>query len=95
MSAGNALVPGLKPGPCPPDSDAAPLTEAELHADAVGCWYEANREIRDRTAAGITGMDVPTAPWTAEDVAYWTGTARYEPWRDVAALFRTRREGAP
>lgn len=34
-----------------------------------------------------TGMDVPTK-WTAEDAAYWTGTARYQPWKDVAAFFR-------
>jgi hypothetical protein len=36
----------------------------------------------------VTGMDVPTEPWTAEDVAFWTGTARYQPWKDIAAFFR-------
>ena len=35
-----------------------------------------------------TGMDVPTDPWTAEDVRFWTGTATYQPWKDVAAFFR-------
>ena len=38
-----------------------------------------------------TGMDVPTEPWSAEDIAFWTGTPRYQPWKDVAAFFR--REG--
>lgn len=36
------------------------------------------------------GMDVPCDPWTAEDIAFWTGTRRYEPWKDVAAFFKTR-----
>ena len=36
-------------------------------------------------------MDVPTEPWSAEDIAFWTGTPRYQPWKDVAAFFR--REG--
>ena len=27
-------------------------------------------------------------PWTAEDVAFWTGTATYQPWKDVAAYFK-------
>jgi hypothetical protein len=35
-----------------------------------------------------TGMDVPIGPWGAEEVAYWTGTPRYQPWKDVAAFFR-------
>jgi len=35
-----------------------------------------------------TGMDVPTGPWGAEEVAFWTGTPRYQPWKDVAAFFR-------
>lgn len=34
------------------------------------------------------GMDVPTEPWTAEDVKFWTGTKRYQPWKDVAAFFK-------
>ncbi len=37
-----------------------------------------------------TGMDIPFGRWTAADVAYWTGTPRYQPWKDVAALFRER-----
>lgn len=35
-----------------------------------------------------TGMDIPTEPWTAEDVAFWSGSARYQPWKDVAAFFK-------
>ena len=35
-----------------------------------------------------TGLDIPCDPWTAEDVAFWTGTATYQPWRDVAAFFK-------
>jgi len=35
-----------------------------------------------------TGMDVPIGPWGAEEVAFWTGTAHYQPWKDVAAFFR-------
>ena len=34
------------------------------------------------------GMDVPTEPWTAEDVRFWTATKTYQPWKDVAAFFR-------
>jgi hypothetical protein len=33
-------------------------------------------------------MDVPTSPWTAADAAHWTGTERYQPWKDVAAFFK-------
>jgi len=36
-----------------------------------------------------TGMDVPTQRWTAEDTAFWTGTPHYQPWKDVAAFFRS------
>lgn len=35
-----------------------------------------------------TGMDIPIGRWTAGDVAFWTSTSRYTPWRDVAAFFR-------
>lgn len=45
------------------------------------------REISDEEYI-VCGMDVPCGPWTAEDAAFWTGTARYQPWRDVAAFFR-------
>lgn len=34
------------------------------------------------------GMDVPSDPWTAEDVAFWSGSPTYQPWKDVAAYFR-------
>lgn len=64
------------------------LTAAELDEDLWLSWWEAHAELRDRCAAGITGMDVPTEPWTAADTAFWSGTARYQPWKDVAALFR-------
>lgn len=37
-----------------------------------------------------TGMDVPIGPWGAEEVAFWTGTERYQPWKDVAAFFRVK-----
>lgn len=39
-----------------------------------------------------TGMDVPIDPWTAEDVAFWTATPTYQPWKDVAALFGAEME---
>lgn len=43
-----------------------------------------------------TGMDAPCDPWTAEDVAFWTGSRTYQPWKDVAAFFReTERADAP
>lgn len=35
-----------------------------------------------------TGMDVPIAPWTQEDITFWTGTKTYQPWKDVAAFFK-------
>jgi len=70
-----------------PEADLA-LTPTELESDTWASWWGAHAAIRDLAAAGITGMDVPTDPWTAEDVRYWTGSARYEPWRDVAELFR-------
>jgi hypothetical protein len=35
-----------------------------------------------------TGMDVPDGTWGEDDIAFWTGTARYQPWKDVAAFFR-------
>lgn len=38
----------------------------------------------------FVGMDVPTGMWGAEEVAFWTGTARYQPWKDVAAFFRSK-----
>lgn len=35
------------------------------------------------------GMDVPLAgSWGPEDVRFWTGTVRYQPWKDVAGFFR-------
>lgn len=35
------------------------------------------------------GMDVPLAgTWGPEDEAFWTGTERYQPWKDVASFFR-------
>jgi hypothetical protein len=37
-------------------------------------------------------MDVPIDPWTAEDVAFWTATPTYQPWKDVAALFGAEME---
>ena len=51
---------------------------------------------RETTEAGgpatidgvCTSMDAPIDPWTAEDVRFWTGTATYQPWKDVAAFFR-------
>lgn len=37
----------------------------------------------------FVGMDVPSADtWGSEDVAFWTGTARYQPWKDVTAFFK-------
>lgn len=36
----------------------------------------------------VTGFDVPDEPWSAETVAFWTGTVHYQPWKDVAAFFR-------
>ena len=27
-------------------------------------------------------------PWTEEDIAFWTGTSTYQPWKDVAAFFK-------
>jgi D-ribose pyranose/furanose isomerase RbsD len=37
----------------------------------------------------LCGMDVPVpGSWSAEDVAFWTGTPHYQPWKDVAAFFR-------
>lgn len=36
-----------------------------------------------------TGMDIPIGPWGAEEIAFWTGTERYQPWKDVAAFFRS------
>ena len=35
-----------------------------------------------------TGMDVPIDRWTDEDVAFWTGSPTYQPWKDVADFFR-------
>ena len=36
----------------------------------------------------FVGMDVPLpGAWRPEDVAFWTGTERYQPWKDVAAFF--------
>jgi hypothetical protein len=32
-------------------------------------------------------------PWTAEDIAFWTGTPTYQPWKDVAAFFRDTNQG--
>lgn len=41
-----------------------------------------------------TGMDVPDlSSWTAEDIAFWTGTARYQRWKDVAAFFKCQERG--
>lgn len=37
-----------------------------------------------------TGMDVPVDVWGPDDVAFWTGTERYQPWKDVAAFFKVR-----
>lgn len=34
-----------------------------------------------------TGFDVPIDPLTAEDIAFWTGSPRYQPWKDVAQFF--------
>jgi hypothetical protein len=55
--------------------------------------------IRDDDAV-CTGMDVPcghrqptsypNAYWGPEDVAFWTGTDRYQPWKDVAVFFRVK-----
>lgn len=39
----------------------------------------------------VTGMDVPTNRRSEEDIAFWTGTPSYQPWRDVAAFFRGER----
>lgn len=39
----------------------------------------------------FVGMDVPLLDaWGPEDVAFWTGTCRYQPWKDVAAFFRVQ-----
>jgi len=35
-----------------------------------------------------TGMDLPIGPWGEIEVAFWIGTARYQPWKDVAAFFK-------
>lgn len=45
---------------------------------------------------GCTGMDVPIGPWGDEEVAFWTGTARYQPWKDVSSFFKCqeRRQAA-
>lgn len=73
---------------------AQPLTPTELESDTWASWWGAHAAMRDLCAAGITGMDVPTERWTKEDAAYWTGTARYQPWRDVADLFRPKGDEA-
>lgn len=37
----------------------------------------------------FVGMDVPrSGAWGSEDAAFWTGTERYQPWKDVASFFR-------
>lgn len=39
----------------------------------------------------FVGMDVPLAgTWGPEDLAFWTGTSSYQPWKDVAAFFRVK-----
>jgi len=70
------------------DTSSDPLTQAELERDAVGSYYQACAAQAEMYAAGVTGMDVPIDPWTKADAAYWTATARYQPWKDVAAFFR-------
>jgi hypothetical protein len=40
-------------------------------------------------------MDVPTGPWGEAEIVFWSGTKRYQPWKDVAAFFRTREEVDP
>jgi len=39
-----------------------------------------------------TGFDVPTDPLTADDIAFWTGSPHYQPWKDVTDFFRDEKE---
>ena len=36
----------------------------------------------------IDGFDIPMTRWTEEDIAFWTGTSTYQPWKDVSAFFK-------
>lgn len=38
-----------------------------------------------------TGMDVPVSRWAQSDLAFWSGSERYQPWKDVAAFFNPPR----
>ena len=36
-----------------------------------------------------TGLDVPlSGSWGPAEIAFWTGTPHYQPWKDVAAFFK-------
>jgi hypothetical protein len=48
----------------------------------------------DAAPSICTGFDVPVDPWTTEDIAFWTGSPRYQPWKDVAQFFRNRSKPA-
>lgn len=40
----------------------------------------------------FVGMDAPLpGTWGSEDIAFWTGTACYQPWKDVASFFRVEK----
>ena len=55
---------------------------------------------RDQTTARLpypldgdcfVGMDVSLpGTWGPQDVTFWTGTSRYQPWKDVASFFRMK-----
>jgi GcrA cell cycle regulator len=51
-------------------TDHAPLTEDELHQDAIGSYYEATAEIGDRVRAGE--MELPPMFRPAEPELFWT-----------------------
>ncbi len=51
----------------------------------------ATKEPTDKLALDegwLTGMDVPIGPWADEEIAFWSGTKRYQPWKDIAGFFR-------
>ena len=61
--------------------DGAVSAALQTGAGGRSAWWEAEGGV-------CFGLDIPVGPWTAEDVAFWTGTPRYQPWKDVAAFFR-------
>lgn len=53
------------------------------YLDVPDDWEPAFRE--DEVCCGF---DIPIKPWGPEDIAFWTGSARYCPWKDVAVFFQ-------